>query len=94
MAERCAIRIGALAAAMRAGDGSLDPAKVAQLSDQAARVLDPDDALRVAIEDFARGFAAHRRDPAAVGQLGADLHRALELDTYTAPDLHRRDIHG
>lgn len=93
-ADRMSLRMAALAAGLAAKAGTLDPADVARLDGASGALLEEDDALRISIADFVAGHDERRRDPDALAELGDALVRAVELDAYTPPDLHRSDIYG
>jgi hypothetical protein len=87
-------RMSALAVAMRAVVGDLEPRDVAQLEELALALRD-DDGLSQAVADFMTVWGLSRWDPAALFAAGETLHRAVLLDVLPVPPgQERADIHG
>lgn len=89
------IKMAALAVALQAKCGELDPLDVADLLARAEQELDAEDQLFRAITDFATQHQLCRFDLPKLAEIGADLNRHVEIACLPSPpDPERSDIHG
>jgi len=92
---RVQVGLQASTVALRAKSGQMTGADVEELQAVAEQLLRKDDALFLAVSDFATQYLLITHDPAAIAERGAWLLDAIERATRPDPvDYARCDIHG
>ncbi len=87
--------MAAFSVAMSARCNQLTPHAVEDMRIKAEEILGREHAAYPVITTFATMYEMHRRDPAALAELGEDLERGLKYATAPAPRMpERRDIDG